>query len=85
MTFLSIEQGLVKNVDYETMNQIVLLSQYSVYFTLSYDLVPSFIVTFISQVGFQAIQIVLYMQSVESAVAALIGNLLVLLFGLCAV
>lgn len=85
MTFLSIEQGLVKNVDYETMNQIVLLSQYSVYFTLSYDLVPSFIVTFISQVGFQAIQIVLYMQSVESAVASLIGNLLVLLFGLCAV
>ena len=85
MTFLSIEQGLVKNVDFETMNQIVLLSQYSVYFTLSYDLLPSFIVTFFSQVGFQVIQIVLYMQTVDAAVSSLVGNLLVLLFGLCSV
>ena len=82
VTTLVVDQGLVRSNDYDTENYIMLLSYFAHYFTMSYDVLSSFIITLISQVAFQALQMILYAQTFKLFLANLIVNQLLLLFGI---
>ena len=82
VTTLVVDQGMVKGNDYDTENYIMLLSYFAHYFTMSYDILSSFIITLVSQVAFQTIQVTLYARSLDLCIANLIINQFLLLFGI---
>ena len=74
---------MVRGQDYDTMNYIMLLQYFALFFTLSYDMMSSSIVTLLGQVGFQVIQIIMYRQDRGVAGIYLLINLPILIFALC--
>ena len=80
-----IDQGLIRNQDYATMNYIKLLQYFLLYVTLSYNMTSSSIMTFVGQIGFQVIQMVMYKQDKAVVGISLLINLPILIFALCTI
>ena len=75
---LIIDKFFVLDIRFETDNFILLLSYFSHYVCLSYDVASSLIITLISQVGYLLIQYYLY----EKTLAAVMVNLFIKMFQL---